>query len=219
MDESPTPVSRRPGGRTARTRQAVLEAAVEVLLDGGLAGFTVAAVAARSAVNASTIYRRWATRERLAVDALLDRVDAAIPIPDTGSLPADVRRLLGDLASFYRTGLGGLLGGLAMAPLEDPAAEGVRQLLWDARLRDVEVIVRRAVDRGELGRRVDARLAVEVLLAQLHLHLFALGRPTDEVSLDAFTRVAVAGIWALDGTTASPSGPDARAEPRFPPGP
>src|SRR5687768_16891762 len=148
MDEDPTPHRRRPGGRTARTRQAVLDAAVDQLLDGGLAGFTVAAVAARSGVNASTIYRRWETRERLAVDALLDRVDAAIPIPDTGSLPADVRGLLGDLASFYRTRLGGLLGRLAMAPLEDPAAEAVRQLLWSARLQDVEVIVRRAAERG-----------------------------------------------------------------------
>lgn len=214
MDSTPTPMQRRPGGRTARTRQAVLDAAVELLLDSGLAGFTVAAVAARSGVNASTIYRRWTTRERLAFDALLDRVDAAIPIPDTGSLATDVRRLLGDLASFYRTRLGGLVGGLAVAPLEDPAAETVRQLLWDARLRDVEVIVRRAADRGELARRVDVPLAVEVLLAPLHLHLITLGRSIDEASLDAFTRVAVAGTRALGDTTA---GPGARAEPRLPP--
>jgi AcrR family transcriptional regulator len=204
MDPSPTPVQRRPGGRTARTRRAVIDAAVELLLDSGLAGFTVAAVAARSGVNASTIYRRWASRERLAVDALLERVDAAIPIPDTGSLSADVRLLLGDLASFYRTRLGALLGSLAMAPLEDPAAEAVRLALWNARLEDVELIARRAIGRGELGRRVDAPLAVEVLLAQLHLHLLTLGRSTDETSLDAFARAAVAGIQALDAEPGPP---------------
>jgi AcrR family transcriptional regulator len=191
---------------------------VELLLDGGLAGFTVAAVAARSGVNASTIYRRWATRERLAVDALLGRVDAAIPIPDTGSLHADVRQLLGDLTSFYRTRLGGLLGSLAMAPLDDDAAEAVRQMLWDARLRDVEMIVHRAAERGELDRHVDAQLAVEILLAQLHLHLFSLGRPTDEGSLNAFTRAAVAGIQALDASTATPNRSATRAEPEVPQG-
>lgn len=197
MDANPNQVRRRPGGRTARTREAVLEAAVETLLHDGLAGFNVAAVAARSAVNASTIYRRWQTRERLAVDALLDRVDAAIPIPDTGSLLTDARRLLGDLADFYRTPLGDLLGRLAMAPLDDASAEAVRQELWNARVEDVGLIVRRAANRGEISQPVDEQLAVEVLLAPLHLRLFTLRRHTDEQSLEAVTRAAVAGIHAL----------------------
>ncbi|HEY8547609.1 MAG TPA: TetR/AcrR family transcriptional regulator [Acidimicrobiales bacterium] len=188
----------RPGGRTARTRKVVLDAAIEQLLDGGLVGFSVGAVAARSGVHPSTIYRRWGTRERLAVDALLDRVDAAIPIPDTGALATDVRQLLGDLAAFYGTRLGAVVGHLAMAPLEDPAAEGVRQLLWDTRLREVEAIVERAAARGEIGRRVDPRSAVEALLAQLHLHVLTLGHPADAPTLDAFTRAAVAAVRALD---------------------
>lgn len=204
MDTSPTPARRRPGGRTARTRQAVVDAAVELLLDSGLAGFSVAAVAARSAVNPSTIYRRWGSPERLAVDALLDRVGEAIPIPDTGSLPADVRQLLGDLAAFYRTRLGDLLGRLAMASLEDPAAEGVRQLLWSARLQEVEPIVHRAAERGEIDRRTDGQLAVEVVLAPLHLRVFTLGRQIDGQALDALTRAAVAGIHALEGTATGP---------------
>jgi AcrR family transcriptional regulator len=178
---------------------------VEVLLDEGLEGFSVAAVAARSAVNASTIYRRWESRERLAVDALLDRVDAAIPIPDTGSLATDVRQLLGDLSTFYRTPLGDLLGRLAMAPLEDPAAEAVRQELWNVRLGDVELIIRRASERGEIARHVDGHQPVEVLLAPLHLHLFTLRRPIDEQILDGATRAAVAGVHAL-GLTADDAG-------------
>ena len=58
----------RPGGRSARVRRAVLDAVVELLEEGGARAVTIAEVATRSGVNASSIYRRWH-----GVDALILR--------------------------------------------------------------------------------------------------------------------------------------------------
>ena len=56
--------------RVARSRRVVLEAAVAVLADSGYGAFTIDAVARRSGVARSTIYRLWPGRPELIDDAL-----------------------------------------------------------------------------------------------------------------------------------------------------
>lgn len=56
--------------RITRSRRTVLQAAVDVLAEQGYGGFTVDAVARRSGVARSTIYRHWRRREDLIGDAL-----------------------------------------------------------------------------------------------------------------------------------------------------
>ena len=65
-------VQDRPGGRSERVRSAVLTAAREELLEGGWDSFSHRAIAKRAGVDPATVYRRWPTRPRLAVDALLE---------------------------------------------------------------------------------------------------------------------------------------------------
>jgi AcrR family transcriptional regulator len=56
--------------RITRSRRAVLEAAVTVLAENGYGAFTIDAVARRSGVARSTIYRLWRTKAEL-IDAAL----------------------------------------------------------------------------------------------------------------------------------------------------
>ena len=91
----------RPGGRSARVRRAVLDVVVELLEEGGVQAVTIAEVATRSGVNASSIYRRWR-----GVDALI--LDAAAPpsalTSGTSPTPAQGRASTrsGDLSSARR---------------------------------------------------------------------------------------------------------------------
>src|SRR3954447_26979467 len=78
------------GGRSARVRQAVLDAAFAELDEHGYASFSIEAVARRSGVHKTTIYRRWPTREALLVYALDSRSDRHLPVPNTGSVRADL---------------------------------------------------------------------------------------------------------------------------------
>ena len=73
MSQDGTP--RRPGGRSARVRRAVLDAALDVLHAHGMEGLAVTDVAARAGVHETSIYRRWGTREHLIVDALLEEAE------------------------------------------------------------------------------------------------------------------------------------------------
>jgi AcrR family transcriptional regulator len=69
--------------RIARTQAAVRRAATDLLVEGGPAAVTVDAVVARSGVAKSTIYRHWATRDELLVDAVQCMVpDLPLPAPE-----------------------------------------------------------------------------------------------------------------------------------------
>ena len=83
------PVRRRPGGRSARVRSAVLMAALDALADGGYGSFTCEAVAERAGVHKTTVYRRWGKRWRI--------IDLACRETYTTKLLPDFTLTAGDL--------------------------------------------------------------------------------------------------------------------------
>ena len=126
-----TSVSHRRG---ERMRETVLAAAFDELAENGVAGTTIASVARRSGVHETTIYRRWATRENLLVEALLSRSADAIPTPDTGSTRGDLLALARDddrLCDFPGWQCGAACG----TPARRRRVLHARQAFWSARLR------------------------------------------------------------------------------------
>ena len=85
--------SRRPGGRTARVRAAVIAATLAELAERGYSGVSLDGVAARAEVHKTTIYRRWRAKETLVLDAMLEQAGQTVAIPDTGSLRGDLLEL------------------------------------------------------------------------------------------------------------------------------
>ena len=80
--------NRKPDPRAERSKQAILNATRELMTaDGGVRTLTVEAVAARSGVAKTTIYRRWRDKWELALDAvmidMLPRFANPIDVGDT----------------------------------------------------------------------------------------------------------------------------------------
>src|SRR5664280_783734 len=94
---------RRPGGRSARVRAAVLEATLDQLAESGYDGLSFEAVAVRAGVHKTTLYRRWSDRTDLVLDAMLELSSQTVPVPDFGSVRADLlaiaRGIAGNLSS------------------------------------------------------------------------------------------------------------------------
>lgn len=89
--------------RVVRSRESVLAAARQLLLEGGPPAITVDAVAARSGVAKSTLYRHWATRDELVIDVFqsvappLVEPDPALPAADAlRSFGRELGRIAGD---------------------------------------------------------------------------------------------------------------------------
>ena len=177
---SQTAGRRRTGGRSARVRQAVLQATVQTVAERGADAVNIAEIARQAGVHDTSIYRRWPTKEHLIFDSLLDYSVAQLPIPDTGTLRADLLAFASLIASYAATPIGQALL-KAMAVTDDDAALAAgRAQFWQFRLDQARAMIDRAITRGELRADTDPALAIELLIAPLHFRLLLSRQPIDE---------------------------------------
>src|SRR6478735_5226019 len=82
--------------RDAALHVAILDAVRELLLVSSYAELSMDAVAAKAQVGKKTLYRRWASKAPLVVEAVLDAYGrgGTFAVPDTGDLRADLHRWL-----------------------------------------------------------------------------------------------------------------------------
>lgn len=179
-------VHERPGGRSARVRDAVIDAVRAELLESGYGGLTHGSVAKRAGVDRTTVYRRWPTRARLAMDGLVGLAEDNVEIPDSGSIENDllglarsVAGLLGD-RSVIR-----LLLAFAAARGDDPDLREIGIGFWNARLAAGSHIITGAAKRGEIEPVDDPNLVLEMLLGPLYFRALLDGRPIDDTFIEA----------------------------------
>ena len=189
-EDAPEP-RRRTGGRSARVHAAVLAATVDELEDHGYDGLSIAAVAARSGVHETSIYRRWKSREGLVLEATFALFAQDIPIPDRGSLHEDLVSLLSSAVRRLSSPLGWAATQFAMAlPSEGEMTGEVRQL-WAARFDSVRVVFERAGARGEWPAGKDPQDAIESLVGAIYLRIFHLREPVTAAYLKRLVDVIV----------------------------
>ncbi|UKY51542.1 TetR/AcrR family transcriptional regulator [Streptomyces inhibens] len=204
------PGGARPGGRTARTREAVLTAVFKELGHGGFAALTMEKVAQRSGIHVATLYRRWRCVERLVCELLTD-LSSDVPLPDTGTLPGDLRALARSLSAFYGDArMCRLIEAVVSAAARDPQAAAVLRSFFGERLVLAGRMVQRAVARGELPADTDPEEVMSALGAPFYYRILIARRPVDQ-DLAESTAIAVwaaarAGAYASKGNTNSNSG-------------
>lgn len=171
----------RPGGRSARIRAAVLDAVRQELLERGYAELSHRAVARRAGADPATVYRRWPTRPRLAADALLVIAHDAVPVPDSGSLRADLELFLGAVVAVLADPrLRRLFHVLSTAAIEDdPELQRVVRDFWRVRFDVASVMVRRATDRAELPADTEPKDFIEQLVAPAYFRALVTGDRPD----------------------------------------
>jgi AcrR family transcriptional regulator len=172
--------------RKLRSRDRVLVAAAELLVERGPAGATVDGIAARSGVAKTTIYRQWPSRAALLLDVLQSDDDGA-PTPDAGGLVEDLRLL----ARAFAAELSEDRGAAAIhALLWGPAAWGddplddLRRATYGAHQRRTRTVVRRAIERGELPARTDAGEVLRLLQGPLVHRRFVEGKAVSPAIAD-----------------------------------
>ena len=135
----------RPGGRTARTAQAVFAATLAELAARPYADISIETIAARAGVHKTTVYRRWRAKPDLVVDALSNAADARIEVPDTGSVESDLRALSRAVQATLSSPEGAATTkALCAAALTSPEIAGVLARFWRIRLGAISSFARAA---------------------------------------------------------------------------
>ncbi|MGK3199551.1 TetR/AcrR family transcriptional regulator [Amycolatopsis sp. MEPSY49] len=155
----------RPGGRSARVRDAVHDAVVELLAAGEIDA-TIPRIAERAGVNPTSIYRRWGSRDHLLLDAAVTRLRETSPIPDTGTLRGDLEGWADGVEHAMRDRHGQILLRALVATMA-PDQEPIEYLR--ARGEDLQATLDKAAARGERVPTVDEVL--DFVLAPLYLRV------------------------------------------------
>jgi AcrR family transcriptional regulator len=163
----------------------VLAATLALTAEEGPAGLHMEAIARRAKVSKETLYRWWHSKTEVVLDALAERGQQTIPLPDTGTLRGDLRDFLRATVDSADPATVRLLRGIAAAAAADEgAALLIRDRFLAARRADLGQILRRSVARGEIGRD-GAALAVDLIYGSLWYRLIFCVGPLDYQWADA----------------------------------
>jgi AcrR family transcriptional regulator len=187
-DSRPDDASARPHRRgSARSRQAILNAADDLLVEQGFAALTIEGIAARAGVAKQTIYRWWPSKVELLMDNFLDDAEEGLKAPDTGSIAGDLRAHLRRLATFLEDEPAGrVLRALIGQAQHDPGmASEFRDRYLAPRREHDRVILARAIERGELRPQLDLDATLDLLHGPLYYRALVTGEPIDRAFIDA----------------------------------
>lgn len=179
--------------RSGTARRAVLDAAYDVLVEKGIGGFTIDAVATRSGVARTTIYRSWSSKGLLAVDSLLAAFRFELTYQETSDAVADFRILLASLVSL----LGGPTGRIAAYVVAEAQNDlNTRQAFlhrFSMPLREQSGgILSRGIAAGALRADLDIAVVLDAAVGGAYMRLL-LGQPLDAAWSHALAETVLRG--------------------------
>ena len=201
--------TRKPTGRAERSKQAILDATRDLINEEeGVRALTVEAVAARSGVAKTTIYRRWRDKWELALDAaMIDMLPRFANPVDVGDTRKELITFLDSVTKLwasppYGPAMQGLVSQIATEP---ELARVYREQVVKPRREQLKPVIDRGIARGDLRPGTDVRLVHELLLGPLLYRLLLSGPPLDRKLTTSLVDAVLNSFSPADRTASAPS--------------
>ena len=184
--------------RNPRIQQAILKAAVDLVLENGFKALSMDAIAGRAGVGRMTIYRRWPNKAAIIMDAFVARVD-----PNTLFLPSrtyleSIRLQMRTMAKVFRGKDGTLIRALlAEAQFDPELATALRERWTMPRRRMAIAYFEEGMQKGFLRPDVDPDAMIDVLYAPIYYRLQMGIGPLTDAYIDEIFEHAMKGLRKL----------------------
>ncbi|HEU5008434.1 MAG TPA: TetR/AcrR family transcriptional regulator [Jatrophihabitantaceae bacterium] len=179
--------------RSQSSREAILTAAIQLVAEVGYAGLTIDGLASRAGVGKQTIYRWWASKADVLLEAGAALADVRVPVQDRGSYEADLRAFL---KASYRIvnqpQMADLLRAvMAEAQLNPDFGDRFRSGFLQRRREALAVITARARDRGDLPERPAPGTVADVVFGTIWYRVLATRQAFDKRLVEDLITVLV----------------------------
>ncbi len=164
----------------------ILDATLELLLEVGYDRLSMDAVARRSRASKATLYRRWAGKPSLVVDAMVRAKQApGVDEHDTGSLRGDLVSTFCGAHRMVQGAATGVLGSVMTALANDPEFAALfRKTFIAPKVQASQAVYTRAIERGEIRPDLDIDIIAPALAGILLHRSFVLGLVPDDATVE-----------------------------------
>ncbi|MGW4898813.1 TetR/AcrR family transcriptional regulator, partial [Kitasatospora sp. NPDC004240] len=170
----------RPARRRGKVLEAaIFEAALDQLTSGGYARLTMEGVASAARTGKAALYRRWASKTELVIDALDSTLPRPSETPDLGSARSELLLLITRFTNSVHSRAGSAIHVL-MAELDHQQAAVFKDFITARVLEPTTVtildILRRGEERGDVRPGAANPLVADVIPAMLLYRVKACGQ-------------------------------------------
>jgi AcrR family transcriptional regulator len=161
----------------------ILDAALEVLAETGYDRMTMDMVAARAKAGKATVYRRWASKGEMVVEAVacMKKNDIDFEhLPDTGTLRGDLVAMIRPHAIEDGERKLQIMAGLTSMLARDPdLVDAVTAAIVEPRASLNRLFMRRAIERGEIPADTDVETLAMIVPSMTAYRVLILQQPVD----------------------------------------
>jgi AcrR family transcriptional regulator len=156
---------------------------------------TIEAVAARSGVAKTTIYRWWQSKGALAIEGFLSEMAPRLAYRQTGSVLNDLKNQLLRVIDIFGSRPGAVIASLIAEAQHDPETMTAFVDGYILPRRDVgrEVFLR-GIENGELRRDIDVEAAIDAFYGPLYYRLLIDRGPMTRDWADRFVEIVCGGL-------------------------
>ncbi|MGW7695429.1 TetR/AcrR family transcriptional regulator [Streptomyces asiaticus] len=201
MEKEPTKPRRIPAGAAVlqeNVTDAIRAAVFEELATVGYGRMSIERVARRAGVGKAAIYRRWRSKLPIVLEVVSALAKQGLPTPDTGSLQGDIKVLLDATARvLWHPMAAQIIPDLFAESARNPdMAQALQAAVRDSQRGVAEVVIRNAVNRGELPADTNVDLALDLASGPLYWRLSTMRSPLPEGYLDGLAAATTAALAA-----------------------
>ena len=180
--------------RSDRIHRAILDATRELLVQDGFTKLRLERVAARAGVGKATIYRRWPSKEALALELLFELAGPHIEVAESGDTRGELKAVvMNSVRSITETPFGPVIRALLSQIAGNPSiGDPFREMVVGARRSQVALVIERGIARGDLRPDADPSVATELLVGPVYFRL-AFGGRLDEAFADRIVGLVLEG--------------------------
>jgi AcrR family transcriptional regulator len=184
-----------PDPRVLVSRERVLTTTLDLLTETGLGDLTIDDISRRSGVAKTTIYRHWANRSALVIDACSRMTDAQEAPPETGSFEGDLGAILTGIAELLGTARwSSILPSIVDAAERDPEFADIHNRIQRGHAAPLRAALDRAALKGEIPPAADRNAIAAALLGPLFYRRWFSREQIDAEFVEMIIQSAIAGL-------------------------
>ena len=180
--------------RSEQLHQAILKAALDLVLEVGFRNVSVEGIAARTGVGKTTIYRRWPNKAAVVMEAFIGLLEPASRFPENQRPTERLRLQMHITAKAFRGRVGALVKALlAEAQFDPELAKSFKENWTLPRRKLVYDVLKEAISLGEVRADLDIEAAIDAFYGPIYYRLQKATGPLSDAYVDKVFQQAMDG--------------------------